>query len=81
MVKYTRLTWKVGHQTHQTLLYGAVDDERFNREMAALQRRAEMLVEWKKPDEMKLFIDNEGDAYPIIGGKIRWDYWRRPVEN
>lgn len=76
-----KIKQRVGPKVGEMILYGEVTDERIAREKAILRHRLENLVEWKKPDEMELFVDEFGDAYPVIFGKIQWDYWRRPVEN
>ncbi len=70
----------VGNVTVKVKLYGEISKERMERELRTLDWRLEQLQPYKKP-EHQLHIDGKGMAYPIIDGKIRWNYWEMRGED
>lgn len=76
MQKRTTFSGTMGDVKVRTTLFGQVDNDRWDREHVEQRRRLEQLQPYKKP-EMELFVDGKGNAYPVIDGKIRWNYWEK----
>jgi hypothetical protein len=70
-LKVKHLYNELGNVKLLTTLHGTVDDARLERAQREHQWRLEQLQPYIK--EEKYFVNKDGDAFPVVGGKVRFD--------